>query len=725
MKLSKDELLADIEQQGSTKKRPPKVAPPTKRGYTSILSLWQDFALRIDQPALVPSAGCMKSFFKMLAIEHEGMLGPRLSLNTLCPYVTRLATAYKHEHDIEIPHRVVKEVKDWIRADLKDLLALSSKARPKPMADSQDLEVLIRYLWVEDKHSFRNQLDRVKLHFFLLCLAYTVARAGAVVVSDSYRNSNEAITYRDLKFHLNQDVEGGPPQMSLTITFKLMKGDRDKEDEFVTITLWEDRVYLHLCPVMPFLTLAYEHDAFDIKPEELFCATLDRTVVEVPLKDAVLDTPLFRAADGTAAWTYAASYRALTELAYRAGYRCQVTSYAIRRGAANILEKSASWAETGILMGHKNPKVLQARYVHKHVGVDLQNLFHKRPAKTDRLRPLRSLAAEHFPGAPCDLRGTDLHQKLREHPQYVERRQEWQDLKQSAASAALVKAAKTKMDVELARLRRVEAKKLREDWIKTDGLRCLRMQQQDNAAQELSKELNDYTLPPWRAAVTEMLFEASDQSQEGRLVLLRNLRALSKVKCGPARTKMVYPCPYIDCAHHEKPFDTKDALTRHSRHHGCRYVDCVHYEKPFSTKAALTRHSRRHRQMEYMSQQMNELTFTRRATLHCGQGNTNTEHFCPHRSCPRYMLPFAFKRDLQRHCDRIHNTSEYLCPHQNCIRSRKPCTNESSLVRHLHEVHSQVLLPDVQRRPLKPHSGFTFTSEAGPHGVLQIVGQAK
>ncbi len=50
---------------------------------------------------------------------------------------------------------------------------------------------------------------------------------------------------------------------------------------------------------MSFLTLAYEHDAFDIKPEELFCATLDRSAVEVLLKDAVLDTPLFRAAGGT------------------------------------------------------------------------------------------------------------------------------------------------------------------------------------------------------------------------------------------------------------------------------------------------------------------------------------------------------------------------------------------------------------------------------------------
>jgi hypothetical protein len=39
MKLLKDELLADIKQQGLTKKRPLKVAPLTKRGYKSILLL--------------------------------------------------------------------------------------------------------------------------------------------------------------------------------------------------------------------------------------------------------------------------------------------------------------------------------------------------------------------------------------------------------------------------------------------------------------------------------------------------------------------------------------------------------------------------------------------------------------------------------------------------------------------------------------------------------------
>jgi hypothetical protein len=73
---------------------------------------------------------------------------------------------------------------------------------------------------------------------------------------------------------------------------------------------------------MPFLTLAYKHDAFHIKLEELFYATLDHSIIKVPLKDVVLDTPRFQVVDGMATLTYATSYYALTELAYHARYRC-------------------------------------------------------------------------------------------------------------------------------------------------------------------------------------------------------------------------------------------------------------------------------------------------------------------------------------------------------------------------------------------------------------------
>lgn len=106
----------------------------------------------------------------------------------------------------------------------------------------------------------------------------------------------------------------------------------------IILTLWEDRKYPHLCPIMPFLALAFDYGVFDLDASKLFSSTLDRDVVEVEFNKAVLDKPLFRSCDGITAWTYAGCHKALTEVAYRAGYRCAVTSYAVRRGAINVLD---------------------------------------------------------------------------------------------------------------------------------------------------------------------------------------------------------------------------------------------------------------------------------------------------------------------------------------------------------------------------------------------------
>lgn len=76
---------------------------------------------------------------------------------------------------------------------------------------------------------------------------------------------------------------------------------------------------------MPFLILAFEHDAFSVTPETLFCDTIgQRESVEIPFKETVLDMPLFRSQDGVTAWSHASSYAALTRLACRAGYECKM-----------------------------------------------------------------------------------------------------------------------------------------------------------------------------------------------------------------------------------------------------------------------------------------------------------------------------------------------------------------------------------------------------------------
>jgi hypothetical protein len=54
----------------------------------------------------------MRPFFWGMAYENSGLIGERLSTNTLCSYATCLATAYKQEYNVKIPEEVVGQVKN-------------------------------------------------------------------------------------------------------------------------------------------------------------------------------------------------------------------------------------------------------------------------------------------------------------------------------------------------------------------------------------------------------------------------------------------------------------------------------------------------------------------------------------------------------------------------------------------------------------------------------------
>ncbi|KAI9743757.1 MAG: hypothetical protein M1818_002489 [Claussenomyces sp. TS43310] len=196
VKLSQEELLADFERLDSEAKQPSKCAAPILKGYQQILSYWTEYTRRIGNPHIIPTAVWIKSFFKTLVQEHQGTIGARLSIRTLLVYVVRFATAYERAYGLSISRSVVKEVGDWIETDLKNQFGLSRILRAKPMAGGQDLDILLQYLWVQDQHAYKKERSRVQIALYLLILAYTAARPGAVVVSDAYRNSNQAITYR-------------------------------------------------------------------------------------------------------------------------------------------------------------------------------------------------------------------------------------------------------------------------------------------------------------------------------------------------------------------------------------------------------------------------------------------------------------------------------------------------------------------------------------------------
>ncbi len=319
---------------------------------------------------------------------------------------------------------------------------------------------------------------------------------------------------------------------------------------------------------------------------------------------------------------------------------------------ADLVLDSDKRLEVGKLLGHKTVRVTQDHYLNKHLSIELQDLFRGKPTKADRLQPLRSLATERFPGAPISIKGTALHQELREHPEYLALRQVFIDHKLNGASKAEIKSAKTKMDIKLAFLRRKATEQVRSDWIKAESSRYLTRKQNNSAGPN-----SDYVLPSFRATIVDLLYHSVEQSQEHRFKLFCSLRALFNI---------AYPCPHKDCKHHNEPFETKSALKNHQLQHKleptvykCLFTSCI---STFRSKSGLMRHCRDHRD--------------------------NLGHPCPHEECEHHKTPFPTKKALAAHCKQSHRTQhQHFCSHEECEHHESPFLTKKALAAHYKQSH--------------------------------------
>ncbi|RDL41173.1 uncharacterized protein BP5553_01152 [Venustampulla echinocandica] len=748
---SKGELLEDAKRVSLIKSGPAKVAPPTQRGYDLILDSWNDYKARIEKPDLVPDVTWLKSFFRTMAIERVGMLHDTLSLHTLREYVTRFATAYKRINNITFTRIQIKQVKDYIAEDLKAELGLSSKVREKLVIDDEDLTSIIRFLWEEDQYIFRRESERVKLTLLVLILVYTVARPGAVVESSAYRNSTEALLYKDLKFCISQDKNGGPPLRSLTITFNLMKGDREEDNKYISLTLWEDLEFPHLCPVTFFLAVAFEHNAFDCRPEDLFPSSIDSKVIEINFKTTVLDTPLFRGPDGVSVWQYNNCASHISELGYRAGYDCKITAYTFRRGAANRLVASgATVAEIGLILGHKNPKTFQLSYSHTHIGVEMQSAFHNRLVQTSRVDALRGLEVHRIAGAPRSIQGTAEYNKLLQHPEYLECRKRCEELKSNGSSKSAIIDAKRRANTVIARLRRTASRANREKFIKN---KRSSQSQPDNTETELAADAG-WDLPPWRAEVCRFMFTPLDTSNKQRLALLYSLRALFLVHNGkPIAANFERFCPVYSCVRSKKSFTEIGALDAHMhRHHlgvvlPCPYEKCPRHNRGLTGHRSLFKHLLTHAVdkssredvsivdysfIEYSPFTQNALkedsSFMENASREDefsieSASTTDDSHLkCPRLHCPRNKKPLRSESAFARHllCHRMRDDSaagtyRLTCHYPDCPRFSMPFKCVAYYRRHYNSVHRE-----KEPEPLLRHSK-TFTNIESLDGHMKEV----
>lgn len=87
---------------------------------------------------------------------------------------------------------------------------LSTKGRPKSLANQQTVVDILYFLWACDTQDLGHERNRVQLSLSVLIMIYLGLRPGEMVESSNYVGSNEGILYKDLTFVVTYDDSGNP-----------------------------------------------------------------------------------------------------------------------------------------------------------------------------------------------------------------------------------------------------------------------------------------------------------------------------------------------------------------------------------------------------------------------------------------------------------------------------------------------------------------------------------
>jgi hypothetical protein len=140
---------------------------------------------------------------------------------------------------------------------------LPTKPREVFLVTAKDIEYLLRRLFGDDPHDYVHERARVQTGSSLSLFAGSGARAGAIVESSSYRNTNECLYYgvccpnilldpsrpltraQHLSFHIKWSKPAGTVKRWVTIDPEFLKGWRYRDD----VTLYAKTLLRSLyCP---------------------------------------------------------------------------------------------------------------------------------------------------------------------------------------------------------------------------------------------------------------------------------------------------------------------------------------------------------------------------------------------------------------------------------------------------------------------------------------------
>ncbi|PMD22695.1 hypothetical protein NA56DRAFT_570330, partial [Hyaloscypha hepaticicola] len=382
------------------------------------LTLLYRFKRLSEDPLAIPDQPTFETYMAWYAVNSNGRIGERPTLNTLLWRVGRFGCMYNKSYkDFVVTDDLLDDIRKFVREVLAVEAGIEDTAFEKEYADWKDVEIAIQSLLLHDGHRYRNNRLRAQIICILLLVADDGERIGAIARSEQYRAAERALLYSEIKlFLLPEASPTGEPRFEVEIRYNNRKGESDP-NEYLQQTYHQRDDRAH-CVVFWIMILALLDDAFQVSltPEELLTRRNNTgRKLQIPFKQSVRSMPIFRRfgpggrreLSQSLPWGATCVTAESKRIFAAAGFPQRFTLYNIRRGVNN--EISDESVRSQLYNDDKETQKLLQQKRELKQSEDLDGCLKRDMARIERdlnLRrgklvkeKLKELRAEHFNGA--------------------------------------------------------------------------------------------------------------------------------------------------------------------------------------------------------------------------------------------------------------------------------------------------------------------------------------
>lgn len=300
---------------------------------------------------------------------------------------------------------------------------------------------------------------------------------------------------------------------------------------------WKDHG-LYLCPILPFLALAFQDKAFkDYEtPEQLFAlrSIPKQKARRIEFKDSVKDKPVFRQCtsqqpnkiDDTRGLEYSSIRNVVIELSMVAGYLTPPKFYGFRRNMANRLNCERVDDDTrNLIMAHTS-QVFRINYA-SGFSVDAQAIARGQPQRIALLDQLRQSAIVRDERAPVSLLDKKLKELYDEDDELASIRKQLEDVERSSPEYKRLQVAQANRKIVVTDK---GLQQYRKEWF-SEILHTEEGCERDKSVHEFSRDLESYmdaTACEIQKSIAAALFKIPkeegifDKSDSVRLSILKD-----------------------------------------------------------------------------------------------------------------------------------------------------------------------------------------------------------